>query len=143
MVNKYFLDCIQQGLYLWGMGKGDMALNNWLYSTRYDRFTKPKGQNICPSLLKYYKPVNDVNQYLSIRLRTSIYLSGYTLVAFEQACREHSYKFNRRTLNGLIRSDRGDFRLSFFAIAYGILGIDLDDVLREYYTTGEGAKKVP
>lgn len=80
----------------------------------------------------YYKCLDDFMVFMAKHLLTSIKANKYSLRKFEALCLLNGYNFHRRSIHGIINRDRGDFRLSYFVIPFGLLGLTLDDVMKAY-----------
>ena len=88
--------------------------------------------NIPESNLRYYQEIEGIMKFTAKYIVELIKLQGLSLNKFEKLCAKHGYELHRRSLYGLIRGDRGDFRLSYFAVPLGLLGVTLNDVFRAY-----------
>lgn len=117
---------------------------NYYYGYLARTYSKPLNAIVCREEQPYlklakYEEINDFMSFIGSYMIAVIQMNNISQRAFERLCREQGYHFSIRSIKGLIRKDRSNFRLSYFAVPFALLGISWKEVFMAYtdYLSGE------
>lgn len=106
--------------------------NSYRFNPYLVKSLNPSAHRICP---EKFLPALHGNQQMQLFMAQYLLLSikkNTSLCKFEKHCKSSGFTFSRRSLYGIIAGDRGNFKLSWFACLFHLLGVELIEVLRAY-----------